>query len=91
MPNQNKNPRILKGTVVSNRMQKTAVVLVERLRKHSKYLKYQKRSSRFKVHDESNTLKMGDIVLIRETRPISKDKHWVVAEVLESKHKAGDE
>lgn len=91
MPDQNKNSRILKGTVVSNKMQKTAVVLVERLRKHSKYLKYQKRSSRFKVHDENNALKIGDIVLIRETKPMSKDKRWIVAEVLGSKRKESEE
>lgn len=91
MSDQNKNPRILKGTVVSNKMQKTAVVVVQRLRKHPKYLKYQKRSSRFKVHDENNTLKIEDVVLIRETRPMSKDKHWVVAEILESKRKENDE
>lgn len=80
-----KTPRILKGTVVSNKMQKTAVVLVSRLKKNPKYLKYEKRSTRFKVHDENNSLKMGDVVMIRETRPISKDKRWMVEKVLESK------
>ena len=84
-----KTPRRLKGVVISDKMQKTAVVEVERLRKHSKYLKYEKRRSRFKVHDETNELKIGDVVMIRESRPISKDKRWVIDAVIEKK-KAGE-
>ncbi|MBI3627510.1 MAG: 30S ribosomal protein S17 [Candidatus Sungbacteria bacterium] len=80
-----KHPRTLEGTVASNKMQKTAVVLVSRLKKNPKYLKYEKRSTKFKVHDEDNSLKVGDVVKIQETRPLSKDKRWKVVEVLESK------
>lgn len=78
---------MLKGVVVSTAMQKTAVVRVTRLRKHPKYLKYEKRSSRFKVHDEENILKHGDAVVIRETRPISKEKHWTLHAVVKSADK----
>lgn len=85
METKPKTPRILKGVVVSDKMQKTAVVRVTRLVKNPKYLKYEKRSTKFKVHDENNSLKIGDIVKIRETRPMSKDKRWMILEVLESK------
>lgn len=80
-----KTPRVLKGIVVSDKMQKTAVVRVTRLVKNPKYLKYEKRSTKFKVHDENNSLKIGDVVKIRETRPMSKGKRWMILEVLESK------
>lgn len=83
-----KTPRILKGIVVSDKMQKTAVVRVTRLVKNPKYLKYEKRRAQFKVHDENNSLKIGDVVKIRETRPMSRDKRWMVLEVLESKPEA---
>lgn len=66
----------LKGVVVSDKMQKTAVVQVTRLKKHSKYLKYHKVSQRFKAHDENNEYKAGDKVMIEETRPTSRDKRW---------------
>ena len=77
-----KKPRVLKGVVVSNKMQKTIVVRVDRLKKHPKYLKYMKISHRFKAHDEKNDAGLGDIVLIRETKPISKEKRWILAQVL---------
>ncbi len=70
--------RVLKGTVVSDKMQKTIVVAITRLTKHPKYKKYYKITTRFKVHDEENTYKEGDKVTIRETRPLSKDKRWTV-------------
>lgn len=70
--------RQLQGTVVSDKMNKTRVVVVERSRKHSKYLKYYKVSSRFKVHDENNEYKTGDKVTIEETRPLSKEKRWKI-------------
>jgi small subunit ribosomal protein S17 len=73
------------GTVVSNKMQKTVVVSVERLIQHQQYRKLIRRSNRFKAHDESNACNVGDRVLIGESRPISKDKRWVVLEIL---HKA---
>ena len=68
----------LTGTVVSNKMKDTVVVLVERYQKHPKYQKFIKRSKKFKAHDAGNTKQMGEKVEIRETKPISKDKHFVV-------------
>ncbi len=70
--------RVLKGTVVSDKMDKTVVVLVERFVKHEKYKKYFKKSKKFKAHDEANTYEVGDKVSIQESRPISKDKSFVV-------------
>jgi len=70
--------RKLKGVVVSDKMQKTIVVSVIRLKKHPKYKKYFKVTRRFKAHDENNEYHVGDRVLIEETRPLSKDKRWKV-------------
>ena len=84
----NTNPKIkrrLEGTVVSDKMQKTRVVQVERLRKHPKYLKYYKISTRFKAHDEDNAYKTGDKVVIEETRPLSRGKRWVIVSRRETK------
>jgi small subunit ribosomal protein S17 len=78
MKNQNKKNRILKGIVVSDKMQKTVVVRVDRMKKHPKYKKYYKVSNKFKAHDEENMYKIGDKVLIKETRPLSKEKRWIV-------------
>ena len=72
------HPKKLKGVIVSDRMQETAVVLVSRLTKAPKYNKYYKVSKRFKAHNASNEYKMGDAVVIQETRPISKDTHWKI-------------
>ncbi len=69
----------LKGVVVSDKMAKTIVVLVERYKKHPLYGKYMKTGKRYKAHDEKNEYKVGDKVLIEETKPISKDKNWVVS------------
>lgn len=71
-------PRILKGVIVSDKMQKTAVVEILRLKKHPKYKKYYKVSKRFKVHNPENQYHTGDKVLIQETKPMSKDKRWIV-------------
>ena len=70
------------GVVVSNKMMKTIVVQVDRLVRHPLYQRVVKRSSRFKVHDESNQAKMGDWVKIMETRPLSKEKRWRLVEIL---------
>ncbi len=70
----------LKGIVVSDTMNKTIAVLVNRYVKHPKYKKYIKRSKKYKVHDEKNEYKKGDKVIIQECRPISKDKHFKVIE-----------
>ena len=70
--------RILKGVVVSDKMQKTVVVEISRMKKHPKYKKYFKVTKKFKAHDENNTHKTGDKVLIQETKPMSKEKRWKV-------------
>ncbi|PIQ69380.1 MAG: 30S ribosomal protein S17 [Candidatus Tagabacteria bacterium CG_4_10_14_0_2_um_filter_40_13] len=68
-----------KGIVVSDKMAKTVVVEVKRYIKHPLYGKYIKSSKRYKAHDEKNEYKVGDKVIIEETKPMSKDKHWKVA------------
>ena len=70
--------RKIKGIVVSDKMAKTVVVEVDRLKKHPKYKKYFKVTARFKAHDEKGEYKTGDNVIIEETRPISKEKRWKV-------------
>ncbi|MDF1645918.1 MAG: 30S ribosomal protein S17 [Legionellaceae bacterium] len=70
------------GKVVSNKMNKTAVVSVERLVKHPKYGKLLRRQTKLHVHDEAGICKIGNIVKIRESKPISKLKNWVLVEVL---------
>lgn len=73
-----KNRKTLRGVVVSDKMDKTVVVLVDRFVKHPKYGKYFKKSKKYKAHDGANTYKTGDAVTIRECRPLSKDKHFEV-------------
>lgn len=68
----------MKGTVVGDKADKTVTVLVERYVMHPKYKKYYKRSKKYKAHDEDNAYRIGDSVLIRESKPISKDKHFIV-------------
>ncbi len=70
------------GTVVSNKMKDTAVVVVERFEKHSKYQKYLRLRKRYKVDDKGNTVGIGDRVAIEETRPISRHKHFKIVEIL---------
>jgi small subunit ribosomal protein S17 len=70
--------RKLEGTVVSDKMKKTVVVAVERLKLNEKYKKYFKVTKKFKAHDENNEYHIGDKVIIEETRPISKQKNWKV-------------
>jgi small subunit ribosomal protein S17 len=72
------------GEVVSNKMQKSIIVLIERKVRHPKYGKYITRSSRICAHDENNQSKIGDIVRVKETKPYSKTKTWVLDEILES-------
>ena len=71
------------GKVVSDKMQKTVVVVIERLVKHPEYKRYVRQRSRFKVHDEKNECKEGDIIRFMETRPLSKDKRWRFVEFVE--------
>ncbi len=75
--------RTLNGKVVSNKMEKSIVVLVERQVKHPLYGKYIKRSTKIHAHDEQNECNVGDLVAIQETRPVSKTKSWALVEVIE--------
>ena len=68
----------LTGVVVSDRMQKTAVVEITRLKKHSRYLKYLTLTQRIKAHNEGNEYKIGDVVVLRESQPLSKEKRWII-------------
>ncbi len=72
----------LVGTVVSNKMQKTIVVQIERRVRHGLYQKYVSKSQKFKAHDEKNEAKMGDIVTIIESRPLSRDKRWALQKIV---------
>ena len=72
------------GVVVSDKMDKTIVVLIVRKWKHPRYGKMVKSSKKYKAHDEENAAKQGDEVLITETRPISKDKRWRLVEVVKA-------
>lgn len=73
----------LVGQVVSNKMDKTVVVQVEDLKRHPLYGKTIRHRRKYKAHDESNTCQVGDTVRILESRPLSREKRWVVTEVLE--------
>lgn len=83
MIEQNETGRSVIGTVVSNKMHKTIVVEIERKVKHPLYGKYMKRFSRMYAHDDANACKVGDVVLIKQSRPLSKTKHWVLVRVME--------
>jgi len=76
------NARTLVGKVVSDKMQKTIVVLIERSIKHPKYGKIIKKHSKVHAHDEEQKSKIGDTVKIKESRPLSKTKSWVLLEVV---------
>lgn len=78
MTNKATQQKILKGTVVSDKMDKTVVVAVTRFVKHPKYQKFLKITKKYKAHDEGNAHKVGETLEIVETRPISKDKHFKV-------------
>jgi small subunit ribosomal protein S17 len=83
MSNVRGNRRTRTGIVVSDKMDKTVVVRMDRLVKHRVYMKYIKRKVTCKAHDELNTCGVGDKVIIVETRPLSRDKRWRVRQVLE--------
>ena len=74
--------RMVVGTVVSDKMQKTIVVQVDRQVKHGLYRKYVEKSRRYKAHDEKNEAKVGDRVQLVESRPLSREKRWVVQSIL---------
>lgn len=80
---ESKNVRILQGKVVSDKMDKTVTVLIERKVKHPLYGKVIRRSSKIHAHDEQNQFSVGDVVLVEESRPLSKTKSWKVKELIE--------
>jgi len=82
MANSESNARTLVGKVVSNKMQKTVVVVIERTVKHPKYGKIMRRRTKLHAHDENQVCKIGNTVKIRESRPLSKLKSWVLVEVV---------
>lgn len=84
MSGTEKRTRTVTGKVVSNKMDKTITVMIERRVKHPVYGKYITRSSKVHAHDEKNECGMGDTVVVAETRPISKSKCWKLMEVVES-------
>lgn len=71
-----KNRRILKGTVISDKMDKTIVILIEQIKEHPRYRKRYRIFKKYKAHDPNNQYKVGDKVTIQESRPISRDKRW---------------
>jgi small subunit ribosomal protein S17 len=75
--------KVLIGKVVSDKMDKTVVIAVETYKKHNLYHKRIKSTKKFKAHDEENVAKIGDVVKVMETRPLSKDKRWRLVEVIE--------
>ncbi len=82
---------VLEGVVTSDKMDKTVVVKVERLVKHPRVKKYIKKTRKFKVHDERNECRVGDRVRFIECRPLSKDKHFRLLEIVEKHKTLGDE
>jgi len=83
MSNETNAVRTLQGRVISDRMDKTIVVKIDRKVKHPLYEKYISRSTKIHAHDSDNICKKGDIVVVDETRPISKTKSWKLVEVVE--------
>ncbi|MFA6414044.1 MAG: 30S ribosomal protein S17 [Syntrophales bacterium] len=77
------NQRTMKGVVVSSKMEKTIVVRTERLVKHAVFQKYIRQYAKYKAHDEGNQCRVGDKVLIVESRPLSRDKRWRMRTILE--------
>lgn len=82
MTDTNNNTRTVEGRVVSDKMQKTITVAVERQVKHPLYGKYLRKTTKLHVHDENNEARIGDVVLIRETRPLAKTKAWALVEIV---------
>jgi small subunit ribosomal protein S17 len=83
MENKSTNKkRQLTGIVVSDKMQKTRVIEITRLKKHARYEKFFKVTTRFKAHDETNQYKTGDTVIIEESRPMSRDKRWTIVRLV---------
>ena len=83
---EEKKLRTVSGVVLSNKMDKTATVMIERKVKHPLYGKYIKRSTKLHIHDENNECAIGDTVSITECRPMSKTKSWALVEVVNKAH-----
>jgi small subunit ribosomal protein S17 len=83
MAQVNKEARTVSGKVVSDKMDKTITVLIERRVKHPIYGKYMSKSSKLKAHDEENSCNIGDVVTIAESRPLSKSKTWALVKIEE--------
>ena len=82
MNEQQKNPKTLTGSVVSNKMDKTIAVRIERIVKHPLYEKILRRTTKVLAHDENNECNEGDLVMIRPTKPISKNKSWILEKII---------
>ena len=82
MENRINRRRFLTAVVISDKMEKTRVVQIQKVIKHAKYQKPVRNIVKYKAHDEKNSSKTGDTVRIMETRPISKDKRWIISEVI---------
>lgn len=80
-PEKSSNPRTVTGTVVSNRMEKSITVLIERRERHPVYGKYVRKSKKLHAHDENNECNIGDTVTVVECRPISKTKTWMLKSI----------
>ncbi|MCR3754660.1 MAG: 30S ribosomal subunit protein S17 [Candidatus Westeberhardia cardiocondylae] len=78
--------RMLQGTVLSNKMDKSVVVVIERTMKHVVYGKFIKRTTKLHVHDENNVCNIGDFVEIKECRPVSKTKSWLLVRVIKGRN-----
>lgn len=89
LPNKQQRGKLLEGIVVSDRMQKTVVVRVDRRVKHPRYRKYITTSKHHKAHHEENHIRVGDRVIIQETRPLSKTKRWKVVRHVSPTRKNG--
>lgn len=82
MSEEQKNPKTLTGSVVSNKMNKTITVRVDRMVRHPLYEKYIRRTTRLLAHDENNECNEGDLVVIKPSRPISKSKSWILEKII---------
>ncbi len=80
---ESKTRKVLTGRVVSDKMEKTRVIAVERITRHPLYGKIVRRTKKYKFHDENNISQVGDKVKVMETRPLSKDKRWRLVEIVE--------
>lgn len=83
MTENQSNRKNMTGTVTSDKMDKTITVSVETVKRHPLYKKTIKTSKKYKAHDEANEAKAGDVVKIMETRPLSKDKRWILTEIIQ--------